>query len=87
MWEPYEICKEGSDTAVNRLRLLEKGDINYRADDRLTCENRTAINCFDAMASLNDLFRQGREGFNIWGINGTNRGLIEHNERATIKGG
>ncbi|MES2437828.1 MAG: hypothetical protein V4584_02090 [Verrucomicrobiota bacterium] len=89
MWGPYEINKAGFDLGVKRLRLLEKGDIKYRADDRLTRENRTAINCFHAMAGLTELFPKGGlfgTGFKMWGINGTARVLIEYNESASFKG-
>ena len=89
MWGPYEISKDGFDMAVKRLRLLEGGTIKYRADDRLTRENHTAINCFHAMAGLTDLFPKGGifgTGFNMWGVNGTSRVLLEYNETARIKG-
>lgn len=89
MWGPYEISKDGFDMAVKRLRLLEAGAIKYRADDRLTRENHTAINCFHAMAGLTELFPKGGifgTGFNMWGINGTSRVLLEYNETAHIKG-
>jgi hypothetical protein len=89
MWGPYEINKAGFDLGVKRLRLLEKGEIKYRADDRLTRKNRTAINCFHAMAGLYDLFPNGGifgTGFKMWGINGTARVLIEYNETASFRG-
>ncbi|MEO5913500.1 MAG: hypothetical protein ABIS50_04660 [Luteolibacter sp.] len=89
MWGPYEISKDGFDLAVKRLRLLEGGTLKYRADDRLTRENHTAINCFHAMAGLTNLFPKGGifgTGFNMWGINGTSRVLLEYNETAHIKG-
>lgn len=89
MWGPYEIKKEGFDLAVGRLRLLEKGTIKYRADDRLTRKDRSAINCFHAMAGLTELFPNGGifgTGFKMWGVNGTARVLIEYNETARIKG-
>ncbi len=89
MWGPYEIRKEGFDLGVKRLRLLEKGEIKYRADDRLTREKRTAINCFHAMAGLTELFPNGGifgTGFKMWGINGTARVLIEYNEAASFQG-
>jgi len=90
MWGPYEISKDGFDMAVKRLRLLESGTIKYRADDRLTREDRTAINCFHAMAGLTELFPKGGifgTGFNMWGVNGTSRVLIEYNATASIRGG
>ncbi|MEO5715536.1 MAG: hypothetical protein ABIT37_18810 [Luteolibacter sp.] len=89
MWGPYEIRKDGFDLAVKRLRLLEGGSIKYLADDRLTWENHTAINCFHAMAGLTEFFPRGGlfgTGFNMWGINGTSRVLIEYNKTATLKG-
>ncbi len=88
MWGPYEISKEGFDLGVKRLRLLEKGDIKYRADDRLTRKDRTAINCFHAMAGLTELFPNGGlfgTGFKMWGINGTSRVLIEYTAKANIR--
>jgi len=48
-----------------------------------------AINCFHAMAGLNELFPNGGlfgTGFKMWGLNGTARVLIEYNEKAKIKG-
>ncbi len=89
MWGPYEISKGGFDLGVKRLRLLEGGTIKYRADDRLTRENHSAINCFHAMSGLYDFFPKGGifgTGFNIWGINGTARVLIEYNETASFRG-
>jgi hypothetical protein len=56
MWGPYEISKPGFDLGVKRLRLLEKGEIKYRADDRGYRKRKEAINCFHAMQSLDDLF-------------------------------
>src|SRR6476659_4987338 len=35
MWGPYEIRKEDFDLGVARKRLLDKGEIKYRADDRM----------------------------------------------------
>lgn len=89
MWGPYEITKDGFDLAVKRLRLLESGTIKYRADDRLTRKDRTAINCFHAMAGLTELFPNGGlfgTGFKMWGINGTARVLLEYQEAAGFKG-
>ncbi len=89
MWGPYEISKEGFDLGVKRLRLLEGGTIKYRADDRLTRRDRTAINCFHAMAGIYELFPNGGlfgSGINMWGINGTSRVLIEYNAIAGPKG-
>ncbi len=88
MWGPYEISKEGFEVAVARLRLLEKGTIKYRADDRLTRKDQTAINCFHAMAGLTELFPNGGifgTGFNMWGINGTERVLIEYKAKAKVR--
>ncbi len=89
MWGPYEITKEGFDLGVNRLRLLEGGTIKYRADDRLTRKDRTAINCFHAMAGLSELYPNGGifgTGFKMWGINGTARVLEEYQKAAGFKG-
>ncbi len=89
MWGPYEITKQGFDLGVQRLRLLEGGTIKYRADDRLTRKDRTAINCFHAMAGLNELFPNGGlfgTGFMMWGINGTSRVLLEYQKAAAFNG-
>jgi hypothetical protein len=89
MWGPYEITKAAFDLAVKRLRLLDAGTIKYRADDRLTRKERTAINCFHAMAGLEELFPNGGifgTGFKMWGINGTARVLIEYKVRGTKMG-
>ena len=59
MWGPYEIEKKAFDLAVKRKRLLDTGTIKYRADDRLYRKDRVAINCFHAMAGLNELFPDG----------------------------
>src|SRR5436190_8179957 len=50
MWGPYEISEPAFDIVVKRLRLLQGGSIKYRADDRIYRKDRTAINCFHAMA-------------------------------------
>src|SRR6202047_2030935 len=55
MWGPYEIKKEAFDLAVKRKQLLDGGTIGYRADDRLDRKDRVAINCFHAMAGLEEL--------------------------------
>jgi hypothetical protein len=89
MWGPYEINKGGFDLAVARMRLLDAGTIKYRADDRPTRKDRTAINCFHAMAGLDELFPNGGifgTGFKMWGLNGTARVLIEYTTKATNKG-
>ena len=88
MWGPYEITKDGFDLGVKRLRLLESGAIKYRADDRLTRKDRTAINCFHAMAGIYELYPNGGifgTGFKMWGINGTARVLIEYTDKANFK--
>lgn len=88
MWGPYEITKEGFDLGVKRLRLLEGGTIKYRADDRLTRLDRTAINCFHAMAGIYELYPNGGlfgTGFKMWGINGTARVLLEYTDKANDK--
>ncbi len=85
MWGPYEITKGAFDTAVGRLRLLDSGKIRYRADDRPYRKHRLAINCFHAMAGLDELYPDGGifgTGFKIWGINGTKRVLKEYEARS-----
>jgi hypothetical protein len=100
MWGPYEIKKEAFDLAVKRKQLLDGGTIDYRADDRLTRKDRVAINCFHAMAGLEELYPNGgflgtgllRNSpadvvfFRMWGINGTARVLIEYTKSVRDKG-
>jgi hypothetical protein len=89
MWGPYEIKKEAFDLGVKRMQLLDKGTIRYRADDRLYRKDRVAINCFHAMAGLDQLYPNGGlfgTGFKMWGINGTRRVLIEYTKKASNKG-
>jgi hypothetical protein len=89
MWGPYEIRKEAFDLGVKRKRLLDGGTIRYRADDRLYRKNRVAINCFHAMAGLDELYPNGGlfgTGFKMWGINGTRRVLIEYTKKVRNKG-
>lgn len=89
MWGPYEIAKPGFDLGVKRKRLLDSGKIKYRADDRLYRKRLIAINCFHAMAGLDNLFPNGGlfgTGFKMWGFNGTARVLIEYSEKASYKG-
>ena len=89
MWGPYEITKGAFDLAVKRLRLLDAGSIKYRADDRGYRKDRVAINCFHAMAGLEELFPNGGifgTGFKMWGLNGTARVLIEYKTRGTKQG-
>jgi hypothetical protein len=89
MWGPYEIKKEAFDLAVRRKHLLDGGTIDYRADDRLTRKDRAAINCFHAMAGLEELYPNGGflgTGFRMWGINGTARVLIEYTKKVRNKG-
>ena len=88
-WGPYEISKEGFDVAVGRLRLLESGELKYRADDRGLREEKVAINCFHAMSGLEELFPKGGflgTGFKMWGLNGTRQVLREYTEQASLKG-
>jgi hypothetical protein len=88
MWGPYEIKKEAFDIAVKRKRLLDGGTIRYRADDRLYRKDRIAINCFNAMAGLEELYPNGGlfgTGFKMWGLNGTRRVLIEYTEKVQNK--
>ena len=89
MWGPYEIRKEAFALGVNRMRLLDRGKIRYRADDRLYRKDRVAINCIHAMAGLEELYPNGGlfgTGFKMWGINGTKRVLIEYTQAARNKG-
>jgi hypothetical protein len=88
MWGPYEITKEGFDLGVKRMRLLDQGTIRYRADDRLYRKDRTAINCFHAIAGLYELYPNGGlfgTGFKMWGLNGTARVLIEYTNHTRFK--
>jgi hypothetical protein len=89
MWGPYEIRKEAFDLGVQRKLLLDRGMIRYKADDRLTRKDRVAINCFHAMANLEELYPNGGflgTGFKMWGINGTARVLIEYTKAVRNKG-
>jgi hypothetical protein len=89
MWGPYEVTQGGFDLGVQRMRLLDGGTIKYRADDRLTRKDRTAINCFHAIAGLDKLFPNGGlfgTGFKMWGLNGTRRVLIEYKSTAGDRG-
>jgi hypothetical protein len=81
MWGPYEIKKAAFDLGVRRKRLLDGGSIKYIADDRLYRKDNVAINCFHAMANLEQLYPNGGflgTGWRMWGINGTARVLIEY---------
>ena len=89
MWGPYEIRKEGFDLGVRRMRLLNEGNIRYRADDRLLRKDKVAISCFHAMAGLDELYPNGGlfgTGFKMWGFNGTVRVLVEYVGKAHFKG-
>jgi len=89
MWGPYEIKKEAFELGVKRKELLDGGTIRYKADDRLTRKNRIAINCFHAMANLEELYPNGGflgTGFRMWGIDGTARVLIEYTKAVRDKG-
>jgi hypothetical protein len=89
MWGPYEIRKEAFDLAVKRKRLLDGGSIKYIADDRLYRKNRVAINCFHAMAGLEELYPNGGflgTGWRMWGIDGTARVLIEYTKAEHNRG-
>jgi len=89
IWGPYEIKKAAFDLGVKRKRLLDGGTIRYRADDRLTRKDRVAINCFHAIAGLEELYPNGGflgTGFKMWGINGTARVLIEYTKKVRNKG-
>jgi hypothetical protein len=88
MWGPYEIDKAGFDLGVKRKQLLDSGRIKYRADDRVYRKDMIAINCFHAMAGLDELFPNGGlfgTGFKMWGFNGTARVLIEYSKKAHFK--
>ena len=88
LWGPDEISKPGFDLGVKRLRLLETGTIKYRADDRGYRKTKEAINCFHAMAGLDDLFPAGGfldTGFKMWGLNGTRQVLREYTTKASNK--
>jgi hypothetical protein len=89
MWGPYEITKQGFDLGVKRKQLLDSGRLKYRADDRGYREKKIAINCFHAMAGLDELFPNGGifgTGFKMWGLNGTSRVLIEYSTQPSNKG-
>jgi hypothetical protein len=89
MWGPYEIKKEAFELGVKRLALLDGGTIRYKADDRLTRKDKTAINCFHAMEGLDQPFPAGgflETGFRMWGIDGTARVLIEYTEAVRDRG-
>jgi hypothetical protein len=89
MWGPYEIRKEAFELGVKRKKLLDGGTIRYKADDRLTRQDRVAINCFHAMAGLEELYPNGGflgTGFRMWGIDGTARVLIEYTKAVRAKG-
>jgi hypothetical protein len=89
MWGPYEIRKEAFDLGVKRKLLLDGGTIRYKADDRLARKDRVAINCFHAMAGLEELYPNGGflgTGFRMWGIKGTARVLIEYTKSVRAKG-
>ena len=88
MWGPYEIAQPGFDLGVRRKQLLDSGAIKYRADDRLYRKDRVAINCFHAMAGLDQLYPNGGlfgTGFKMWGFNGTARVLLEYTGKAHYK--
>jgi hypothetical protein len=89
MWGPYEIKKEAFELGVKRMELLDKGTIRYKADDRLTRKDQVAINCFHAMAGLEELYPNGGflgTGFRMWGIDGTARVLIEYTKAVRNRG-
>lgn len=88
MWGPYEIKEPAFERGVKRKELLDSGSIRYRADDRLTRKDKTAINCFHAMAGLDELYPNGGlfgTGFKMWGINGTARVLLEYTDKANLR--
>ena len=88
MWGPYEIAKGGFDLVVKRRRLLNEGNIRYRADDRVYRKKLIAVNCFHALEDLANLSRDGGifdTGFKIWGINGTARALAEYTKKPQFR--
>lgn len=88
MWGPYEISKEGFQEGIRRKNLLDGGTIRYRADDRITRKDQSAINCFHAMAGVKNPYPDGGifgTGFMVWGINGTARVLNEYSENADLR--
>jgi hypothetical protein len=88
MWGPYEIAKPAFDIGVARMRLLDSGEIKYRADDRLYQKDKVAINCYHAMTDLEEIYPKGGflgTGLKMWGFNGTARVLIEYNDTADFK--
>jgi hypothetical protein len=77
------------DLGVGRKKLLDGGSIRYRADDRPYRTDRIAINCFHAMAGLEELYPNGGflgTGFRMWGVNGTARVLVEYTKAVRTKG-
>jgi hypothetical protein len=89
VWGPYEIKKAAFDLGVKRKLFLDGGKIKYKADDRLTRKDLVAINCFHAMANLEQLYPSGGflgTGFKMWGIDGTARVLIEYTKAVRDKG-
>src|SRR5260221_7897121 len=89
VWGPYEIRKEAFDLGVKRKLLLDGGTIKYKADDRLTRKDRAAINCFHAMANLEELYPNGGflgTGIRMRGFNGTSRFPIEYTKSVRAKG-
>jgi hypothetical protein len=56
LWGPYEIRKAAFDLGVKRKLLLDGETTKYKADDRLTRKDQVAINCFHAMANLEQLY-------------------------------
>ena len=89
MWGPYEIKKAAFDLGVKRKRILDGGSIRYIADDRLYRKDHVAINCFHAMAGLQELYPSGGflgTGWRMWGIDGTARVLIEYTKAVRNQG-
>jgi hypothetical protein len=88
MWGPYEIAKPGFDLGVKRMRLLDSGEIKYRADDRMYQKDKVAISCFHAMAGLDEIYPKGgflNTGLKMWGFNGTARVLVEYTNQVHYK--
>ena len=88
MWGPYEISAPAFDLGIKRKALLDSGKIKYRADDRGLRKKLVAINCFHAIAGLDELYPNGGifgTGFKMWGVNGTARVLIEYTNKAQFR--
>lgn len=80
VWGPYRISAELYALALEQIRLLESGAVDYLADDRRarSLSPRPAINCIHAISDLPG--HQARIPFNpfgVWGFAGT-RYVLRH---------